>query len=149
MAWVLVLACGVTVAAAQQKVSPVKYVAYRNTQFKVATEVPGHWQSEGKNSPTSSSLVFSGPKGTDEYYTTINFQVVQRRAQGEDGIELRARDLQRQWETAAKYELISQEEGQLSDAPAGCAWSLSTRAPGALTCTNRTSSCPSGASTSI
>ena len=116
-AWALALGCGASVALAQQAAPSVKYVTYRNAQFKFATEVPGHWQAEGKDSPTSSALVFSGPKGSDEYYTTINFQVVQRRPQGEDGIEVRARDLQRQWGTAAKYQLISQEKGQLAGAP--------------------------------
>jgi hypothetical protein len=118
VAWLMVLGCGVSVALAQQAVPSVKYVPYRNAQFKFATEVPGHWQAEGKDSPTSSALVFSGPKGNEEYYTTINFQIVQRRPQGEDGIEVRARDIQRQWGTAAKYQLVSQEKLQLAGAPA-------------------------------
>ena len=116
-AWLVVLGCGVGVAA-QQPAQAGTYIAYRNAQFKFATEVPAHWQSEGKNSPTSSALVFSGPKGTDEYFTTINFQVVRRKAQGEDTIDSRAKDLQRQWATAPKYQLVAQEKGQLGGAPA-------------------------------
>jgi hypothetical protein len=104
-----------SVAAAQQAAQPVTYVPFRNTQFKFATEIPAHWESER---PTPSALVLSGPKGGDEYYTTINFQVVQRRAQGEDGLDFRARELQRQWATAPKYQLVSQEQGQLGGAPA-------------------------------
>jgi hypothetical protein len=117
VAWMMVLGSGISVAVAQQGVPPVKYVPYRNAEFKFATEVPGHWVAEGKASPTSSALVFSGPKGNEEYYTTINFQIVQRRPQGEDGIEVRARDIQRQWGTAAKYQLISQDKVPLAGAP--------------------------------
>jgi hypothetical protein len=117
LAWALVLSCGASVVVARQAAQPMKYVTYTNVQFKFAADVPGHWVAEGKNSPTSSALVFSGPKGSDEYFTTINFQIVQRRAQGEDGMDVRARDLQRQWGTAAKYQLVSQEKGQLAGAP--------------------------------
>jgi len=116
--WAWVLSCGASVVVAQQAVQPVKYVPYTNAQFKFATEVPGHWQAEAKNSPTSSALVFSGLKGSDEYYTTINFQIVQRRTEGPDGVDVRAGDIQRQWGTAAKYQLISQAKSQFAGAPA-------------------------------
>jgi hypothetical protein len=110
-----VLAVGAATVAAQQAAPPLIYVPFRNAEFKFATEVPATWQAE-KQAP--GAFVFSGPKGGDEYYTTIIFQIVPRRTQGEDSADVRARDIQRQWATAAKYQLISQEKGTLAGSPA-------------------------------
>ena len=67
---------------------------YVNNKFKFSTKFPGNWQSEAKKTKTGgTALVFSGPQGTDEYFTTINLQVVHR--QPKDTLQAQAQGFEK------------------------------------------------------
>jgi len=86
---------------------------YVNNEFKFSTNFPGNWLSEAKKTKTGGiALVFSGPQGTDEYYTTINLQVVHR--QPKETLQSQAQGFAKQLATAPKYKIFSVVEGDLS-----------------------------------
>jgi len=86
---------------------------YVNNEFKFSTKFPGNWQSEAKKTKTGGiALIFSGPQGTDEYYTTINLQVVHR--QPKETLQAQAQGFAKQLATAPKYKILSLVEGDLS-----------------------------------
>lgn len=89
---------------------------YTNNTFKFSTRLPRHWVSEIKNTPKTSAIIFSGPQNTEEYYTTINLQVITR--QPEDTLQSQAQGFAKQLATAPRYKIISLEEGNLAGQPA-------------------------------
>ena len=89
---------------------------YVNSTYGFSTEFPDGWVSQSQKTKTGSALVFSGPQGTDEYFTTINLQVVIR--QPTDTLEGRANGLEQQFATAQDYARISREPFTLAGQPA-------------------------------
>ncbi len=89
---------------------------YTNNKFKFSTRLPRHWVSEIKNTPKTSAIIFSGPQNTEEYYITINLQVINR--QPEDTLQSQAQGFAQQLSTAPRYKIISLEEGNLAGQPA-------------------------------
>ena len=89
-----------------------KFANYVNQKFKFATQLPSHWESYVKDN----SLIFHGPKGTEEYHTTINFQIINRTPQ--DSLETQGQDLERQWSTFPDYKLLGRDKGRLAGQPA-------------------------------
>ena len=89
-----------------------KFADFVNPKFKFATQLPSHWESYVKDN----SLIFSGPKGTEEYHATINFQFINRKPQ--DSLETLGQDLERQWATPQDYKLLGRDNGRLSGQPA-------------------------------
>ena len=89
-----------------------KFADFVNPKFKFATQLPSHWESKVKDN----SLIFSGPKNTEEYNTTINFQFINRNPQ--DSLETQGQDLERQWAAMPGYKLLGRDTGRLSGQPA-------------------------------
>ena len=89
-----------------------KFAAYKNDKFHFATQLPAHWEL----SVADGSLVFSGKKNTEDYVTTINFQIIYRN--DNTSLDLQAQDLQDQLSAMKSFSLISNEKGQLAGSPA-------------------------------
>ncbi len=89
---------------------------YLNDKFKFAFEVPAHWVTELKKTESANALIFSGPKGSPEYFTTINVQIVFRTP--ETSLEDQIAEIIRQWSSAPRFKLISKERGRLAGQPA-------------------------------
>ena len=104
MAWCLV---GFTAPAPAQK-----FGNFVNKKFGFATQLPNHWVSEVKDN----SLIFSGPKNTEEYFTTINFQFINRKPKG--SLEAQGKDLEQQWARGQNYKLLSREKIRVGGQPA-------------------------------
>lgn len=110
-----VLAICLFAVAAPAQAPPFK--DYVNHQFNFRMQLPAHWQGQGKNTASGGkALVFSGPAGGEEYFTTINVQVV--KAGPGAKVQDQARDFAKQIATAPKYKIISVTEGDLAGAPA-------------------------------
>ncbi|MBI4304899.1 MAG: hypothetical protein HY678_01135 [Chloroflexi bacterium] len=56
----------------------VSYVTYRNDEYGFQLDVPSHWKGDVQGS----SIVFGGPQGNDEYYTTVTVQLIKCAAEG-------------------------------------------------------------------
>jgi len=54
----------------------VTFTPYVNKTFGFTSELPASWRAEVKDN----AIVFSGAEGTEEYHTTINFQIVRKEA---------------------------------------------------------------------
>ena len=90
-----------------------EFKEYVNEKLKFSTKFPDNWQSEAKKTKTGgTALVFSGSKGTDEYYTTINIQVVHR--QPKNTLQTQAQGFAKQLAATPKYKILSLVEGDLS-----------------------------------
>ena len=86
---------------------------YINNELKFSTKFPANWQSASKETKTDgTALIFSGPQGTDEYFTTINIQLIHR--QPETTVKSQAQDFAKQLTTVPKYKILSVVEGDLS-----------------------------------
>lgn len=99
------------------QVSGMKYDLYRNPKFGFVTELPAHWESKVKNN----AHVFSGPQGSEEYQTTINFQIIQRQGQT---ARSQAEELVAQWRKMEGFELLDQKQGECFGQPC---WLLMVR----------------------
>ncbi len=94
-----------------------QYKDYVNRQFGFGLKIPAHWQGKAqKTAGGGSALVFSGPRGGEEYFTTINVQIVKSKPGAK--VQDQARDFAKQIATAPKYKIISVTEGNLAGAPA-------------------------------
>ena len=89
-----------------------KFADFVNQKFKFATQLPSHWESAVKDN----SLIFPGPKGSEDFNVTINFQFINRKSQ--DSLEAQGQDLERQLATFPGYKLLSREKGRISGQPA-------------------------------
>lgn len=105
---VLVLACVAVVTAATKK--------YVNSTYGFSTELPDTWVSLSQKTATGTALVFSGPQGTDEFYTTVNLQVVIRKLS--DTLDARADELEQQFATAPQFSRLSRTRFVLAGQPA-------------------------------
>jgi len=89
-----------------------KFGNFVNQKFKFATQLPNHWESNVKDN----SLIFSGPKNTEERFVTINFQFINR--QPRDTLEGQGKDLESQWAALQGYKLLEKGKGSISGQPA-------------------------------
>ena len=106
-----------TVPALGAAVQERPYQSYVNEQFGFRLTVPGGWVGQGqKTNSGGKALIFSGPKGSEEYFTTINVQVVKVRHGAT--VQQQARKFAQQLATAPKHKITSVTEGKLAGAPA-------------------------------
>lgn len=89
---------------------------YVNDTYGFSTEFPDNWVSQSQKTAAGSALIFSGPEGTDEFFTTINLQVVIRKAT--DTLDERANGVEKQFATAPNFKRISRERFTLAGQPA-------------------------------
>jgi hypothetical protein len=80
------------------------YKAYGNDQYGFGFDIPAHWVSEINDY----SLVFSGPKGGEEWNTTINVQIIKK---GDYTLASLARALYEQWQGSELFQEHAREEG--------------------------------------
>jgi len=92
--------------------SALKYLEYNNTKYKFKALLPSTWESEVKGN----AIVFSEAKNTEQFSTTINFQIIQRTS--ETTLEGQAQKIRDQWENMKNFKLLSQETGELAGKPA-------------------------------
>ncbi len=82
------------------------YSSYENKNLGFSVDIPSKWESED----SGLALVFSGRRGTDQWRTTINFQVIET---GDWSFPSFIADLKSQWQTHGSYKLISEQSGSL------------------------------------
>jgi|GEM_PF-1289588 len=92
--------------------SALKYLEYKNTKYSFKALLPASWESEVKGT----AIVFSGAKNTEQFSTTINFQVILRTS--ETSLEEQAQKIKDQWENMKNFKLLSQETAKLAGKPA-------------------------------
>lgn len=97
-------------ATAGGQVSGMKYDLYRNPKFGFLTELPAHWESKVKNN----AHVFSGPQGSEDFQTTINFQFIPRQGQSARAL---AEELVAQWRKMEGFELLDHKRGECFGQP--------------------------------
>ncbi len=88
--------------------------SYKNDKLGFSLELPSGWPPPEQTA--SGALIFSGPKDTPQYRTTITVQ-----SMGLDkGATLQAQAQQAldQWATAQGFKLLSRQEGTLAGSPA-------------------------------
>ncbi|MCF8098013.1 MAG: hypothetical protein K9K65_09240, partial [Desulfarculaceae bacterium] len=106
-ACLLILLClGLSFTGAAQ----MSYRVHQDQSLAYSLEVPALWSAQPGSK--GRSLVFSGPKGSPEYRTTLSLQVVD--AAGFPGLGAVARELISQWSRLRDYRLLSQENGSLA-----------------------------------
>lgn len=81
----------------------VRYDRYANPKFGFVTELPAHWESQVRDN----SHVFSGPKGAEDYNTTINFQFITMTA--DNSLPQQRRTVIEQWKHMQDYRLVEDE----------------------------------------
>lgn len=94
----------------------IEYREVINEQFGFATYLPGHWVGQVKKDQSVTAIIVSGPQGSEDSQTTINFQFIPR--SGQDTLAGQVADLEKQFGQAEKYKLISKEKGKLAGQPA-------------------------------
>ncbi len=88
------------------------YSVYQHAMPRFTVELPTHWVSE----ENEQSLVFSGESGTEQWQTTINFQLVEGENQK---LSSHVEDMKHQWKAIdPAYRLLSEQSGTLSGMPA-------------------------------
>jgi hypothetical protein len=90
--------------------SAQQYTDYTNQRLGFSFQVPANWPAPEKKSVAT--LIFSGPQGSLQYRTTINVQLVQRKANA--NLQTEAKEIIKQWATAPKYKLLSRQTGSLA-----------------------------------
>lgn len=92
----------------------VKYDRYANPKFGFVTELPAHWESEVRNN----THLFSGPKGSEDYNVTVNFQFIAMTAPGQ--VAQQKQSAVEQWQKLEGFRLIEDNIYKLQDQyPAG------------------------------
>lgn len=106
MALAAMIACmPFAVASAQQ------FKEYTDQSLGFSFQIPSNWPAPEKKSVAT--LIFSGPKGSPQFRTTINVQLVQRKANAT--LQTAEQSLIKQWSTAPKFKLISRQTGSLAN----------------------------------
>ncbi|MEW5910940.1 MAG: DcrB-related protein [Thermodesulfobacteriota bacterium] len=73
-------------------------------------QVPKHWLPPEKKG--TGTLVFSGPKGSEQYQTTINVQLV--RSPAGSSLAKEVQEIEKQWGAAPQYRLLAKQTGTLA-----------------------------------
>ncbi len=107
-ALLLLISAGIngSVAIAQP---PLAYAAYTNEALNFTVDLPGSWVAEEKDQ----TLVFSGQRGSEQWQTTINFQLVEG---GGQNIASVVAELKSQWAGFdPAYRLTEEQSGLLDE----------------------------------
>lgn len=90
-------------------------VVYRNQPLGFSLPLPRQWTGEVKKGADYQALIFSGPKGTEAWRTTLNIQIVTKKS----GMSLagQADSLIAQWQRAARFKLLGRQTGRMSGRP--------------------------------
>lgn len=109
----LLLVCWVSIYGTSAIAAPeLSYSRYENTTPRFTVELPSGWAQENKDQ----SLIFSGQPGTEQWQTTINFQLVDGQA---IQLSAQANQMKAQWrEFDPDYSLLSEKSGTLDGYPA-------------------------------
>ena len=97
---------------AQALASQVQYAPYTNEAYNFSVQLPSHWEQEA----SGNAMVFSGPQDTEEWNTTINFQIIP--LADSITIDSVSGQLQSQWQGSPNYKLLSETPGKLDGHPA-------------------------------
>ena len=95
-----------------------KYRLYREHSSGIQFEVPAHWNTQTLDSGGKNGATFSGLKGTPEYVTTINLQVMARSAPGYADLAESVRTLERQVLGQPDARIEEHEDGEIGGMPA-------------------------------
>lgn len=90
----------------------LKYDRYVNPKFGFIAELPAHWESKVKDN----THLFSGAKGTEEYDTTVTFQIITRTSGST--IKSESEEIQSQWKRMNGFKLDKTDQGNMSGKPA-------------------------------
>ena len=86
----------------------MEYAPYENKKFGFVTELPARWESKVKND----AHVFSGRKGTEQYNTTVNFQIITKLA--DRSIKDQADEILSQWMAMDEFKLDQTNKGDMN-----------------------------------
>ena len=86
----------------------MKYDKYVNKKFGFVAELPAHWESQVKDN----AHIFCGAKGTEEYDTTVNFQIINKKPGST--VKSEADDMLSQWKTMGGFKLDKTDQGDLN-----------------------------------
>lgn len=89
----------------------ISYAVFKNAKFGFSLEVPRHWTQKTRDN----AMVFSGAKGTEQYLSTINIQLVNR-APG-SSLAAQAEELISQWQKLDGYKLEGYNAGEFHNKP--------------------------------
>ena len=84
------------------------YIPYSDQSLGFACQVPSHWLPQPKPPAT---LTFSGPAGSEQYFTTINMQLVKDQA---SSLEAQVQEFLNQMGRLPHYRLLSRQGGTLA-----------------------------------
>ncbi|MBI4800236.1 MAG: hypothetical protein HY794_16215 [Desulfarculus sp.] len=85
------------------------FVNYTDDPLGFACQVPGDWPPPRSKPPAT--LIFAGPQGTEQYYTTINAQLVHNPA---SNLEAQAQEFLGQIGNNPQYRLLARQTGSLA-----------------------------------
>ena len=98
-----------------EQVHRAPYELYKNQTGCVLFDLPSHWIAEPQG---QNLIIFSGPKGTDEWYTTINFQTYPRNSAGHQNLSQSVDALRGKIRANPKAQLLRDKSlGSLSGIP--------------------------------
>jgi len=86
----------------------LKYDKYVNKKFGFITELPAHWESQVNDN----THIFCGVKGSEEYDTTVNFQIINKKPGST--LKSEANDMLSQWKTMGGFKLDKTDQGDLN-----------------------------------
>lgn len=86
----------------------MKYDKYVNKKFGFVAELPAHWESQVKDN----AHIFCGAKGTEEYDTTINFQIINKKPGST--IQGEADEIISQWKAMSEFKLDQSNTGDMN-----------------------------------
>lgn len=86
----------------------MKYDKYVNKKFGFVTELPAHWESQVKDN----AHIFCGAKGTEEYDTTVNFQIINKKPGST--IKSEADEIISQWKAMSAFKLDQSNTGDMN-----------------------------------
>ncbi|MBI5521561.1 MAG: hypothetical protein HY910_02945 [Desulfarculus sp.] len=86
-----------------------EFANYSNEALGFACQVPGHWPPPSTKPPAT--YIFAGPQGSEEYYTTLNAQLVHNPA---STLEVQAQEFLGQIGNNPQYRLLARQTGTLA-----------------------------------
>lgn len=86
----------------------MKYDKYVNKKFGFVAELPAHWESQVKDN----AHIFCGAKGTEEYDTTVNFQIINKKPGST--LKSEADEIIAQWKAMSAFKLDQSNTGDLN-----------------------------------
>ena len=90
----------------------LKYARYENPKFGFIAELPAHWESQVKDN----TQLYCGAKGTEEYDTTVTFQMITRTAGST--VKSKSNEIRAQWQCMDGFVLDKIDQGNMKGKPA-------------------------------